>query len=147
MAIFRRTTASELPESQIEYNDTSGARRWIALALYILMALVVAILVVMAGRWVYHKLHNTSETRPVPVAPEGVSSTPAVSPPNASKVPSGSSNTKKVPNPPNPSPTPSRTAPSPQALPSNGPGDVLALFVGVSLAAAGLHYAVAIKRA
>jgi hypothetical protein len=148
MAIFRREETSELPESQVEFKDTSGARQWIALALYIVMALVVAILVVLAGRWVYHKLHNDSGPNPAPVAPQATRPTQLASPNTTQKSPTGTSGT-------NSSPTPAPTPPSskrptstanPGALPNNGPGDVVALFVGVSLVAAGLHYAVALKR-
>jgi cytoskeletal protein RodZ len=137
MAIFRRTETSELPGSQVDYNDSSGARQWIMLALYILMALVVAILVVMAARWIYHKVHDTNGPNPTPVAPQVVAPVPEAPP-------------KKSPSPapvtPRSSSSHSTTA-NPSTIPNNGPGDVVALFAGVSLAAAGLHYAFVLKRA
>jgi cytoskeletal protein RodZ len=140
MAIFRRTETSELPGSQVEYNNSSGARQWIMLALYILMALAVAILVVMAARWVYHKVHDTNGPNPAPVAPQVVAPAPVAPPKPAKKSPSPSSATP-------PSSSSHSTITNPSTIPNNGPGDVVALFVGVSLAAAGLHYAFALKRA
>jgi hypothetical protein len=137
MAIFRRTETSELPGSQVDYNDSSGPRQWIMLALYILMALVVAILVVMEARWVYHKVHNNNGPNPTPVAPQVVAPAPEAPP-------------KKSPNPvpvAPPSSSSHSTTANPNTIPNNGPGDVAALFVGISLASAGLHYAFALKRA
>jgi hypothetical protein len=144
MAIFRRNT-SELPESQVEYSDASGARQWIALAFYILLALAVAVLVVLAGRWVYHKVHNSSGPNPAPVAPQGVTQAPLASP-NTTKKALPPSSTNKTPSPTPTPPAPNRSTTTPGALPNNGPGDVVALFAAVSLAAAGLHYIVAIRR-
>jgi cytoskeletal protein RodZ len=142
MAILNRNT-SELPESQVEYRDTNGARQWIALVLYILMALIVAVLVVLAGRWVYHKVHNSSETK-------SPSTTQEASPAQLASPNSSSSSTSPTPTSPpsstatpSPAPTP---APNPSTLPNNGPGQVVALFAGTSLIAAGLHYFVGQRR-
>lgn len=167
MALLRRSTASELPESQVEYGEESAAKRWITLLIYIVCALAVAVLVVLAGRWVYHKVHNTSGPNPAPVAPQGTNQ--GLSAPNSSNKSqsssgnsssgssasnnsnsessgsssaSGSSNANN-----NSAGKAAQPSPSPSNLPNNGPGDVAALFVGSSLIAGGLHYMVSQRRA
>lgn len=162
MALLRRSTASELPESQVEYGEESAAKRWITLLIYIVCALAVAVLVVLAGRWVYHKVHNTSGPNPAPVAPQGTNQGLSA-PNNAKKSQSGSSSGNSTPNNSNnknsgsnsnsssntnnPGGKTTQPSPSPSNLPNNGPGDVVALFVGSSLIAGGLHYMVSQRRA
>jgi hypothetical protein len=152
MAFLRRSAASELPESQVEFREESPAKRWLTLLVYLVLALAVATLVVLAGRWVYHKVHNTSGPNPVAVKPQGSQNT--LSSPNASKTPapapSSSSTGNSAPvrpgSGPNPTPPPASgksapaPAPSPGALPNNGPGDIMTLFVVSSFVAGGLHY-------
>ena len=158
MALLRQSTTSELPDSQVEYNEESTAKRWVTLLIYIVLALAVAVLVVLAGRWVYHKVHNTSGSNPVPVAPQGTSQG-VISPNDTNKSQSGSSsgssgsggsksnNSNSTNNTNNSGGTTARPSPSPDNLPNNGPGDVAALFVGSSLVASGLHYIVSQRRA
>jgi cytoskeletal protein RodZ len=163
MALLRRSAASELPESQVEFREESPAKRWLTLLVYLVLALAVAVLVVLAGRWVYHKVHNTSGPNPTAVTPQGSQNT--LSSPNSSKNPApaptpapsssnaGNSNpVRPGSNPPTPNPTPlpasgkSTPAPSPSTLPNNGPGDMAALFIGSSLAGAALHYLVILRK-
>jgi len=145
---------SELPDSQIEYRDPDGGRRWVSLIIYIVLALVVATLVVLAGRWLYHQVSNNSGPAPTTIAPQGTKSgnkapatkTPAPAP--SSSNPGGSAST------PAPSPTSSNStsngkttpAPQPTTLPNNGPGEDIALFVGVTFVAATLHFLAAMRR-
>jgi hypothetical protein len=99
MALFNRNGASsELPESQIEYNNTNGAKRWVVLLIYIILALVVATLVVFAGRWVYHKVSNNSGPAPTTIAPEGTNQGTTSSPSPAEKAPSTSVTAPPTPN-------------------------------------------------
>jgi cytoskeletal protein RodZ len=159
MALLRRSAASELPESQVEFREESPAKRWLTLLVYLVLALAVAVLVVLAGRWVYHKVHNTSGPNPTAVTPQGSQNT--LSSPNSSKNPapapssSNAGNSSPVrpgsnPTTPNPTSPPangkSTPAPSPNSLPNNGPGDVAALFIGSSLAGATLHYLVILRK-
>jgi cytoskeletal protein RodZ len=168
MAFGRNNASSELPESQIEYRDQNSGRRIVALIIYIILALAVAVLVVLAGRWIYHKVSNNSGPTPTAVTPQATNSgnktspspaTPATPPPSASSKTrnsnqnksnnstgssSGSSSSGSSANGKSTTPSPT-TQPSPQptSLPNNGPGEVAALFIGTSVVAAGLHYAVA----
>jgi cytoskeletal protein RodZ len=176
MALFSRSNASsELPGSQIEYNNNEGGKRWVVLIVYIVLALVVATLVVFAGRWVYHKVSNNSEPTPTTIAPQGVNqgsksapnsaspTSPSTSPaPGASPtptsgttpVPSGSPSGKSAT--PTPAPTPSTNksgnvgkttpTPTPTSLPNNGPGEDIAIFLGVTFAAASLHFIVSLRK-
>ena len=97
-------------------------RRWPMVVLYIILALLVATAVVFAGRWIYQQI---TDNKPKPAPPAG-------------------NNQGQVPAPPAPT---QPTTPSPGGqpaaggqLPDNGPGDVVALFVGTTLVVAGLHF-------
>jgi cytoskeletal protein RodZ len=159
VAVFNNTT-SELPESQIEYNDNSGGRRIITLLIYIVLALAVAALVVFAGRWVYHKVSNNSNPAPTTISTPNPSQNTATSPPTASPTPTPSpAPTSKAPattpaTPPSSSssstnkksPTATTPTPTPTTLPNNGPGEMIALFIGTSFAAAFLHFTVKLRK-
>jgi TolA-binding protein len=162
MALFSNNAQSELPGSQIEYNDDQGAKRWVTLIIYIVMALAVATLVVFAGRWVYHKVSNNSGPTPTAVSPQGANQAPQSSPsptspaPSTSPTPSTSSNSgtssgkssSSGSNSPSPSSSSSNsstnkgktTPPTPSSLPNNGPGEAVIVFIAVSFTAALMHY-------
>jgi cytoskeletal protein RodZ len=153
MALYSRSDASsELPESQIEYRNPDSGRRLVSLIIYIVLALVVAALVVLAGRWVYHRVSNNSGPAPTTIAPKGVkqgvttptpspsTKTPAYTNPAPTPPPSSSSGGAK-----NPAPTTSPT-PTPTALPNNGPGEAVALFLGTSFVAAFLHFTIKLRK-
>jgi cytoskeletal protein RodZ len=165
MALLSRGNQSELPESQIEYNNNEGGKRWVVLVVYIVMALVVATLVVFAGRWVYHKVSNNNGPTPTTLAPQGtnqgaenapnpVSPTPPSTSPTPSTTPTPSSNSSGKVTTPTPTPTTSPTpstnkaggtgkvtpGPTPTSLPNNGPGEAIVLFLGVTFVAGSLHF-------
>lgn len=147
MALLRRNQPSELPESQVEYRESSNAKRWLTLLIYIVVALAVAVLVVLAGRWLYHQVHDTSSPNPAPVAPKSTDQGKKAAPNSSSGSKPGSNQSGGSKSGGTSSNNGNKPAPSPGALPNNGPGDVIALFIGSSLAAAGLHYAIALRRA
>jgi cytoskeletal protein RodZ len=136
VAVFNNSS-SELPESQIEYRDESSGRRIVSLIVYIVLALVVATMVVLAGRWVYHRFSNNSGPAPTTIAPEGTKqgvTTPTpnpTSPSPSTKTPAtGTRSNSTSPSPSygggktTPAPTTSSdTTPTPTALPNNGPGE------------------------
>jgi cytoskeletal protein RodZ len=145
-------SSSELPESQIEYRNPDSGHRLVSLIIYIVLALVVAALVVLAGRWIYHRVSNNSGPAPTTIAPKDVkqgasapspspsTKTPAYSSPTPTPPPSSSSGgAKKT----TPSPTPT---PTPTALPNNGPGEAIALFLGTSFVAAFLHFTIKLRK-
>lgn len=113
-----------------EFHEQEG-RRWPVILVYTLLAFLVAVAVVFAGRWVYRKAtHQTTKTTStnqgsVPVAP--TANTPANNPP------SGASSNQ----------TPTSTN---GQLPNNGPGDVIAIFIGTALAVGGLHYLYGLRK-
>jgi cytoskeletal protein RodZ len=154
------SNSSELPDSQIEYRDTGGARRWVALLIYLVLALVVATLVVFAGRWVYHRVSNNSSPAPTTLTPKSSNSSTKTSPSPAP--PSSSSQNKAGSASPNSSSGSSssatsgnkstsngaaKPAPQPSTLPNNGPGEDIALFVGTTFIAATLHFMFTLRRA
>jgi cytoskeletal protein RodZ len=160
VAVFNNSS-SELPESQIEYRDESSGRRIVSLIVYIVLALVVATMVVLAGRWVYHRFSNNSGPAPTTIAPEGTKqgvTTPTpnpTSPSPSTKTPAtGTAPTPTSPSPtyggngkttPAPSNNPTST-PTPTALPNNGPGDAIALFLGVSFVSAFAHFTYKLRK-
>ncbi len=112
------------PDMQEFHED--GGRRLPMIILYIILAFLVAVLVVFAGRWVYKKVtHKDKPSVPVKTQPM---KTPSL--------PTG-----------NPTPAPSATPTTNGQLPNNGPGDVVALFVGTALVIGGLHYLYSLRRA
>jgi cytoskeletal protein RodZ len=107
----------------------------------ILVGLILIVLIVLLARWIYHKAHHASENVPpsttlkVPASSSkptnnnaqpqpGTGTPPTASPNNASNPPTGS-NTQ---------------------ITNTGPGDVAAIFVGTTLAAAGLHYILNVRK-
>jgi uncharacterized membrane protein YraQ (UPF0718 family) len=143
MSIFSRSNGSELPsESQVEYPNRTG-RRWPVLVAYVIAALLVATAVVFIGRWVYHQVSNSDDSKNVSTR-QGIKSTnPSQQAPAQSAAPKNpSGNGTATP----PSKSGSPASPSPGNLPNNGPGEVIALFIGSSAIAATLHYAVTTRR-
>ena len=95
----------------------------------ILAILIIAALLVLGARWIYHRTHHTVKT-----APANTKSLP--------KIPAGSTNKTSTSNlqtagSTNKSPS---TASSNSQITNTGPGDVATIFVSAGLAAAGLHY-------
>jgi cytoskeletal protein RodZ len=141
MALFKRdepTNVIPAAGSQVEVKS-SGRPGWLILLAALVAVLIISTGLVFAGRWVYRSVHHKSAQPPVS---QPVSTNKTAYP----KRPSGSGTQ----NTPQPSPT---TQPSPSAsnnqtgsLPQNGPGNVVALFVGTALTAAGLHYLVNLRR-
>ncbi len=121
-------------------------RQWPALIIYTVLALAVAVLVVFGGRWIYHKVHHSNKPTPAPASnnlppqpftaanpPSSQSSSGSSSSPSSSSSNSASNSSSTVPS--NNSQPAKNTS-----LPNTGPGDVVAIFVTASLAAAGAHY-------
>ena len=98
--------------------------------IYVILAFVVALLVVLAGRWIYRAAtHQTAKTTK----------------------PGTSSNNKLPPATPTGNQQPGSnviSSPTPAAgqnqtggkLPNNGPGNVVAIFVGTAVVVGGLHF-------
>lgn len=116
---------------------------------YLAAAFVVAVLVVLSGRFVYQKVNN-SQHKNTPTSQESSGSESATTPnsevsqapnsnPDAKK--STSANTSSPKSSPQGSPRTATSQPSsPVNLPNSGPGEVAGLFAVTSLVAAGLHY-------
>jgi hypothetical protein len=101
----------------------------------ILAILIIAALLVLGARWIYHKTHHT-----VKPAPANTKSLP--------RIPAGSTN-KTSPSSPQTAGSTSKSSPAAGTktpITNTGPGDVVAIFVGAGLAAAGLHYVWSLRR-
>jgi len=143
-------------EVEVKSNHRPG---WLMLLAAVVAILIISTALVFAGRWIYRSVHHKSSNPAV--------SKPATSKKTPSSQPSSGSSQKSTPSP-SPStngstrktnPAPSPTSPpgsssnptspptaSNQTLPQNGPGNVVALFVGTSLVVAGLHYLINLRR-
>ena len=133
MALFRRQDSTQTPSnvSQIEYQQSDG-RRWPMLFAALAAALLIALALFYGGRWVYRSIFGDDTPAPAPVQPTRE---------NGLKP-----QTTEPPLNPSPSPKSNTPAPTPSQLPNNGPGNVVAIFITTSLAAAGLHYIISLRR-
>lgn len=136
MAIFRRQNSSQTPSnvSQVEYQQSDG-RRWPMLFAALAAALLIALALFYGGRWVYRSIFGSDPQTPTPIQPtrENGLQPQNTAPPAQNPTPS-------------PTPRSNPPSPSPTQLPNNGPGNVMAVFVTTSLAAAGLHYIISLRR-
>jgi hypothetical protein len=99
--------------------------------IYILVALAFAILVVLFGRWVYHRIHKSNQPAPSTNQTNVTPATPST-PQNQS---------------PNPNPNTSQSNPQPTQVANTGPGNVIALFVGTAILVGGIHFVLSVRRA
>lgn len=155
MELIEETEAEKrqqaLPEPEPRYQTstlpvkkTEHGQAWARLAAAIVAAIILIVLIVLLARWIYHKAHNhatggtsTTQTRPsASVNNPSSSSASGQSSSNSSANSSGSSNQTGTSN----NPT------TPGQITNTGPGDVAAIFLASSLAAAGLHYIVSVRR-
>lgn len=139
----QEVVSTEAPESIAPADlQQHTERQWPALIIYSVLAIAVAILVVFGGRWVYHKVHNSNKPTPAPAGNNSPAAPSDNQPTNQ--------NTQNTPNNPNSnaSSQPSSTSQPAQntALPNTGPGDVVAIFAAVTIAAAGLHYIYVLRK-
>lgn len=124
------------PALQHEFHEHEG-RHWPVIVMYTGLAFLVALLVVFAGRWVYRKTTHQPAKTTKPEAAE--SSKLPVATPSGSQQPSSGGTTSS------PAPGASQSQ-KPSQLPNNGPGDVVAIFVGAALVAGGLHFLYTLRR-
>ena len=174
MALIRSSEPSELPKSQIEYQEQQHggtAKHWLTLIAYIILAFIIAVLVVLAARGIYHKVHHVKNTNTSSTSQSSTQG--ATSQPNSNSNKTGTSSSNANSGGTNKSGSsgssgssssttqsqsgssagsgshPSggtSTTQTPSTLPNNGPGDIIAIFAGTSIVASGLHFIVAQKR-
>jgi hypothetical protein len=127
-----RYSTATLPSQKTEHGQ--GIVRIIAA---ILAGIILIVLIVLLARWIYHSAHHAV----TPAPPSTSLKTPAVSPDNNTSGAQPSSGT-----PPTASPNNPTSAPAAPQITNTGPGDVVAIFAGAALAAAGLHYIISVRR-
>ncbi|GEM_PF-529427 len=127
------------PISPHEFHEHEG-RRWPVILIYTVLAFLVALLVVFAGRWIYRKsTHHTSK----PITTQG--NVPPAPTTSNQKQGQGTNPTSGAGQNQTTQTTP-QTAANNTQLPNNGPGDVVAIFIGTALAVGGLHYIYSLRR-
>jgi hypothetical protein len=102
--------------------------------------IILVILLVLFARWVYHKVHNndqinTSGTVQAPEYSSGSNQSGASTQPSTQNNPSSSSSS-----------TSGSSSQNGKTITNTGPGNVVAVFAGTTLAAAGLHYIISLRR-
>ncbi|MEX1995292.1 MAG: hypothetical protein WD887_00745 [Candidatus Saccharimonadales bacterium] len=127
--------------------DEPAASRWLRAAISLIVLILILIGLFLGGRWLYNTIFNDSNT-PAPQV-SGPGTAPATGQTQAEKdrEKNQTSGSPARGDRDGQSPTvASRTPATGGELPNSGPGSVLAIFVGASLAATALHYIVSLRR-
>lgn len=142
-----------LPEPEPRYHTEvlpvkhqEHGQAWLRTLVSILVGLILIVLIVLLARWIYHKAHHSSVTVTTPPTSQN---SPAQSSSGAASGSQPASNTSRSGQPApanNSNPSAPAATNSSNNLPNSGPGDVAAVFAGTSLAVAGLHYIVSVRR-
>lgn len=133
-----KATPPETPPPIITSVQRREGRQWLMLLVYLLIALVVAGLVVLGGRWVYNQVRDD---RPAEVANNDSDRTPEAPAPSPQPTPSPQEST------PPPSTTPPSSSTERDEISNTGPSGVVVLFITATIVAAGLHYILSLRRA
>lgn len=103
-------------------------------------AIILVVLLVLFARWIYHKVHSdqtsTTGTSQSPLSTGSNQAQPGVNQQPARPSNPGTSNGTSPQSAPNQNKT----------ITNTGPGNVVAVFAGSTLAAAGLHYIISLRR-
>jgi uncharacterized protein HemX len=102
--------------------------------LLVLLAVVLVVLIVLFARWLYHATYHNSQTTQT-----GTGSTSQA---NTSLKKQSTNQTQAS----RPNPNAATTPANNPNLPNGGAGNVVAIFAGSTLAAAGLHYVINARR-
>jgi uncharacterized membrane protein YgcG len=144
-----RYHTAELPVEKTEHGQS-----WPRILAGVLLAIVLIILVVLLARWIYHRSHHAVQTPPAASQSQKLnasgSSESGVQSDNSgtssgsssgSSSNSGSSSSSS-----SGGGSSSSSNPNSSKISNTGPGNVAAVFVGTTLAAAGLHYLISVRR-
>jgi cytoskeletal protein RodZ len=132
------------PKSKSLQTQSQDGQSLIQLFVMILGAIVLVILLVLFARWIYHKVHHNSEPTSVTTSQQAKENESSNSQQGANSQSSNSSNSSGSNN--SGSSSSNSSGSSNNSLPNNGPGNVIAIFAGSTLAAAGLHYIISVRR-
>lgn len=133
------TRPPEAPPPIITQARAREGRQWLMLLVYLLIALVVAAGVVLGGRWVYNNVRDEPAQEVTTTTSDRENESPAPTGNQPGTSPGTTTN-------PPPTPTPNPSTQGGQ-IADTGPGDTVAIFVGVSTVMAGLHYIITRRRA
>jgi cytoskeletal protein RodZ len=143
-----RTTAPALPEPEPRYHTaslpiekTEHGQSLLRTLAAILVGLILIVLIVLLARWIYHKTHHAVTPTPATSSQQSAASSSAKNESGAQPAPSQSAGTSS-----NPSTPATGSSSGTKQITNTGPGETAAIFVGASLAAAGLHYIVTVRR-
>ncbi len=113
---------------------------WFAWAVRVVAAVIVIVVIFFGARWLHHRLEHKSNTNPTPATiqrpSESSSNNKSASGANGASNGSGSSNGSNQ----------NTAAGTPSQLADTGPGDIAAIFLASSFAAASLHFIIRLRR-
>jgi hypothetical protein len=116
-------------------NDEEDGQSLVQTIVMIIGGIILVILLVLFARWIYHAVHHSDQTNTVginqaPQEPSSPSTQSGNNQPSNNTGNSGSSNSST----------------QNQPITNTGPGNVAAIFAGSTLAAAGLHYIISLRK-
>jgi hypothetical protein len=132
-------TAPAIAENTPVINEPQDGQSPVQLVVAIVAGIIIVILLVLLGRWIYHEAHKQPDNK-VTITSGHSSQSKGARPSggSASNNSSTSSNSGTTSN-------PSGSAPN-NSLPNSGPGNVALIFAASAAAAAGLHYIISLRR-
>lgn len=144
MAEYEEKTVVETQPTEPDYD---GGRNWLRLIGMILAAIIIAILLIFAARWIYNAITDNDSRQPgtgqqadddkLPTRP-GEEKSKTEDNKTGSQPKTSGTNTGAQPG--------SQPTGTSGQLPNSGPAHVAAVFAGSSLAGASLHYLISRKR-
>jgi cytoskeletal protein RodZ len=142
------------PKTVVLPTENEHGQSWPQIIAAIVVAIVLIVLLVLLARWVYHRVHSNSPTVPNTSSANSQklssnnSPAPGASPANPNSRSSAGSSSSNPGSPPSSSSSNNQNSPpANQKITNTGPGNVIAIFVGASLASAGLHFIINLRRA
>lgn len=116
-------------------NDAEDGQSLVQTIVMIIGGIILVVLLALFARWIYHAVNHNDQTNTggviqTPQEPSGPSTQSGNGPPSNNTGNSGSNNSST----------------QKQPIANTGPGNVVALFAGSTLAAAGLHYIISVRR-
>ncbi|HEX5448201.1 MAG TPA: hypothetical protein VFW90_03330 [Candidatus Saccharimonadales bacterium] len=137
-----RQTASARPSTPVRSSIRQTAPRWLAGLIVLILIAGIIVGLIFAARAIYHHAHNNNPSN----SSVNTTNKPSKRPNGQANNHSKNSKSTNTPEPNNNSHSGSNTGQAATQVPNTGPGSVVAIFVGASLATAGLHYVISLRR-
>lgn len=124
----------------LPHREREDGQSMVQTIIMVIGAIILVVLLVLFARWIYHKVHNSSAEDTSAGTLQLPESGNTYNPQSNTNQPTGSPNSTTTPPASNPQTTGGKS------IANTGPGNVVAVFAASTLAAAGLHYIVSLRR-